>query len=110
MNRKEEVFKVFEFEFICNNKSDFKDLVIAKNIEEAKKYYIEETYCGSLDGYKIKQFNQGQLEHLYLCDENETQPDPEEEYYNEEDYCGGYKITSTLKDYLRYNQFTHIIE
>lgn len=103
-------FKVFEFNFIYNNNSDFKDLVVSKNIKEAKKYYIDETYCVSLEGFTVKEIKPSELDFIYLCDENEPEPDPEEIEYNEDDYCEGYKITCTLNIYLKDNQFTHIIE
>lgn len=108
MSAKQE-FKVFEFEFIFNNKSDYNELVVAKDIEEAKQYYMQQTNSSSLDGYLVKDLC-NTLDNIYLCDENETEPDPDEEEYSEDDYCGGYKIKYTLNEYLELNQFTHIIE
>ena len=87
--------KVFEFEF-----EGLKDWVAAKSKKEAVGFYqffIGET---DLEGFRIKQLTDNEIETSYVLDINEPEPD-EDDTYNEQDYSCGYKIQESFKDAVK---------
>jgi len=84
------------------------DWIFAPNIKEAKDFYLNFTGCGDLIGTEVKRLPKSKWNETYLLDPSESEPD-EEEDYNEEDYFCGLKIIETFAEYAERNTVTDII-
>jgi len=98
--------KVFVFNF-----DGAKDWVLSHDKERAEEFYKNETSNWNLDGYEVTELSEKQMKEHYILDPNETEPDPEEEEYNEDDYCNGCKVIESFYNYAldENNHYSHII-
>jgi len=85
------------------------DWVFAPNIKEAKDFYLGFTGCGDLTNATVKRVPKSKWSGMYLLDINESEPDPDEVDYDEDDYCNGYKIQETFAEYAERNTTTDMI-
>lgn len=86
-----------------------KDWVLAPTMKEAKEFYIKFTACGNIEGCKVKALPKKDWGNNYILDINESEPDPDEVGYNEDDYCCGYKIQETFAEYAARETTTDMI-
>mgnify|MGYP003140102522 CR=1 FL=1 len=63
---------------------------------------------GLLGCEKIEEIPKERWSCHYILDPNETEPDPDESY-DEDDYCNGYKIIESFADYAKREKSTDII-
>jgi|GEM_PF-1575795 len=96
--------KIFSFTFYSDT-----DWVLAPDEEEACKFYQSFIDCVDLTGCTVKEIPESQWSSMYILDINEFQPDEDDEDYNEDDYCSGYKIDGTFADYAKDNYSTSLI-
>ncbi len=96
---------IYIFEYFSGEK----DWVFAPTMKEAKGFYLKHTDCGDLDGYTVKIVPKKEWGNHYILDINESEPDPDEIEYNEDDYSGGYKIQETFAEYAARNTQTDMI-
>jgi hypothetical protein len=87
------------YEFSCSGGE--KEWVFAPNIKEAKDFYLRFTGCGNLTYTTVKRVPKSKWDEMYLLDINESEPDPDELEYNEDDYCNGFKIQETFSEYAK---------
>ena len=80
-----------------------RDWVYAPGEEEAKQFYIDQTGCHNIDGYTVRLVPEDEWQTTYILDSNESEPDEDEEEYNEDDYHNGYKILMNFKEYAEKN-------
>lgn len=85
------------------------DWVFAPDIEEAKDFYLKFTGCGDLTLTKVKEVPKDKWNEMYLLDPNDSEPDEDEEGYNEDDYCNGIKIIETFAEYAERNTVIDMI-
>ena len=97
--------KIFEFAYPKGET----DWIFAPDIKEAKKFYLNYTGCGDLEGVKIKDIPKSEWKNQYLIDPEDTEPDEDEEGYNEDDYWAGMKIIETFAEYAERNTVTDMI-
>lgn len=99
--------EIYEF------KGEETDWVIAPNIKEAKEFYTSLSGITNYDlsQIKVRKMLKDELSNSYLLDTDSYEPDEEDqdENYNEDDYCNGYKIISTFEDILKTQKSTDII-
>lgn len=96
---------IYEFE----HDNGAKDWVFAPNIKEGKEFYLNFAGCGDLVGTKVKRIPKSKWSEMYILDLNEGEPYDEEEEYNEDDYCNGYKIEQTFAEYAKTHTHTDMI-
>lgn len=85
------------------------DWVFAPNIKEAKEFYLRHTGCGDLSDCEVKSIPKKEWSQNYILDINDSEPDPDEVGYNEDDYCCGYRIQETFVEYAERNTITDLI-
>tara|TARA_R110001606_G_scaffold396386_2_gene570405 strand:- start:278 stop:583 length:306 start_codon:yes stop_codon:yes gene_type:complete len=95
--------KIYEFKS-CGET----DWVFAPDMDEAKLFYLNFTGCGDLTATKIEEVDKSKWKEMYLLDINESEPDEDEEY-NEDDYSCGYKIIENFEGYALRNTVTDMI-
>ena len=103
--------KIFEF------KGYETDWVFAKDIEDAKEFYLNFSGCGDLTHLTVNEVPESKWSDMYLLDPNESEPDEDEMddigvYSNgktEDDYSGGLLITESFKEYAENNTVTDLI-
>ncbi len=86
-----------------------KDWVFAPTMKEAREFYLNFTACGNLEGCEVKVVPKKDWGNNYILDINESEPDPDEVEYDEDDYCNGYKIEQTFSEYAENNTITDMI-
>ena len=104
---------IYKFEY----HSGEADWVYAPNKKEAKKFYLDFTGCGNLEGYTITKVPKKEWKGNFILDINEIEPDPDDLEYDlhypdghrEEDYHNGYKIEMTFEEYAETHKYTDII-
>lgn len=103
--------KIFEF------KASETDWVFARDIEDAKEFYLNYSGCGDLTLHTVNEVPKSKWGEMYILDPNESEPDEEEMdkdgvYSNgktEDDYSGGLLITESFKEYAEKNTVTDLI-
>lgn len=96
--------KIYEFEYDGD-----KDWVYAPNKKEAIDFYKGHIGTTDLKGTNINIIPKNRWNQIFILDINETEPDPEEVEYDEDDYLNGYKIEQTFAEYAQKNRRTDII-
>jgi hypothetical protein len=96
--------KIYEFKHSGNET----DWVFAPSKKEAKKFYIAFTSCGDLIETEVKKVPKSKWSEMYLLYIDYPEPD-EDQDYNEEDYYCGYKIIESFADYAKKNNVTDMI-
>lgn len=84
------------------------DWVFAPNMKEAKDFYLDFTECGDLDDVSVKRVPKSKWSEMVILDINETEPD-EDEDYNQDEYSNGFKIQETFAEYAARNRHTELI-
>lgn len=97
--------KIYEFE----HDSGDKDWIFAPNKKEAIDFYKGHTGINDLKGTNITSIPKNNWIGIFILDINETEPNPEEVEYDEDDYLNGYKIEQTFAEYAENNTKTDII-
>ncbi len=100
-----EKMKIIVFEW----KGGEQDWVFAESIEDAKEFYIKHTGCENLQGCEVTIVPEKDWADNYLINASESEPDPNEEGYNEEDYFNGYKIIESFAQYAARNSITDLM-
>lgn len=94
-------------------KAEETDWVIAPNIKGAKEFYKSLSGMSDYDltQMKVRKMLKAELSTSYLLDTDSYEPDEEDqdESYNEDDYCNGYKIISNFEEILKTQKSTDII-
>jgi hypothetical protein len=105
INKKQSTnMKIYEFTYSGGET----DWVFAPSKKAAKKFYIAFTSCGDLTETEVKKVPKNKWSEMYLLDIENTEPDEDEEY-NEEDYSCGYKIIESFVDYAKKNSVIDMI-
>ncbi|WP_114752334.1 hypothetical protein [Pleomorphovibrio marinus] len=100
--------KIYEFKW--PKLSNTTEWVFAPNIKEARTFYMDHIGVRDLDGCEIRSVPKKQWDSNYLIDPNEPEPDEDDGIeWNEDDYCGGYKIVMSFKEYAEQNTETDMI-
>lgn len=86
-----------------------KDWVFAPDIKEAREFYLNHTQCGDLENCEVSRVPKKEWSSHLLLDINESEPDPEEVEYNEDDYSCGYKVQETFAEYSARETTTDLI-
>lgn len=97
--------KIYEFKW----QSDATDWVFAKGINDAKEYYLMQIGRDDLDGCKVNPVPKKEWNNIYIINPDESEPDPDEVEYDEDDYCNGYKIIESFAEYAQKNTTRDII-
>lgn len=99
--------KIYEFQWNDGGK----DWVFAPKKPEAKEFYIslKGLIEADLTECEVVIIPEKEWGEHFILDINETEPDPDEVEYNEEDYACGYKIEMSFKEYAEQNTTTDII-
>lgn len=84
--------KIYEFDY-----GGATDWVFAPNIKEARKFYIQFSECGDLDGCTVKSVPKSKWSEMTIINPDE---------FNEE---GEYQVIETFKEYAERNTQTDII-
>jgi hypothetical protein len=103
--------KIFEF------KASESDWVFAKDIEEAKEFYLNFSGCGDLTCHEVIEVPESKWSQMYLLDPNESEPDDDEmsceglypDGKTEDDYSCGLLIIESFKEYAENNTITDLI-
>ena len=95
---------IYEFSYSVGQS----DWVLAPAIKDAKDFYLKFTGCGDLTMTEVKVVPKSKWNEMYLLDPNESEPD-EDEDYNEEDYSCGLKIIETFAEYAQRNTVVDMI-
>ena len=95
--------------YTFDHKEGVKDWVLAPDIDEAIEFYLKFTACGDVDECEIKPMPKEEWSSNYILDINESEPDPDEVEYDEDDYCCGYKIQETFAEYAARETTTDMI-
>jgi len=82
------------------------DCICAPNKKEAIGIYEGDPKIA-----EISRLTKDELKNSYITDPNESEPDWDdyEGEDTEDDYCNGYKIMYTLKDYLKTAKHTELV-
>jgi len=97
--------KIFEFE---SQENAFPtDWIYAKDMEDAKEFYMRHTGCieSDLDDINIIDIPQSEWKDKFIVDPNEYSEDKTEE----DGYINGYKIQMTFQEYADQNTIIDII-
>ena len=97
--------KIYEFKY----KGGETDWVFAPDMKEAKEVYINHTGCGDLRICTVKIVQKKDWDSTYILDIDQSEPNPDEVNYNEDDYCCGYKIQETFSEYAKRETITDMI-
>jgi len=92
---------IFEFNY---NNGEIKDWVYADNEDEAVDLFcnkVGDSEKGARDSHVITIMPREDWKTVYTIDPNESEPDPDEIEYDEDDYCQGYKIVGTFEDLVK---------
>lgn len=95
--------------YVFEHSGGEKDWVFAPTMKEAKEFYLGFTQCGDLESTKVETVPKKEWKYNYLLDINESEPDPDEVEYDEDDYMGGYKIKETFAEYAERNSTIDMI-
>ena len=85
------------------------DWVLAEDVNEAEKFYLNYTGLKTLIGCEceVKMLSEEECKNNYLLDLNEQEPEDIE--YNKDEYCRGYKIIMSFSEYKKqYNKTSFI--
>ena len=99
--------KIYEF-----NWAMVKDWVLAPNIKEAKEFYMSYLGCDNLDECEVSSLPKDEWSECNLLDINDIAPEEGDDGYDdydEEDYCGGYRIIETFADFAAREKNTCLV-
>ena len=95
--------KIYEFDWGGDT-----DWIFAPTLKEAKKFYLQLTGIDDFDDCEISDVQKKKWGSEFIVDLDEYEPDDDEEY-DKDEYCDGYKIIESFAEYAERNTGTDII-